>query len=123
MLDVVTAAALGAQLSGFRYDLTTEDSIQRDLAFALARRGFRDAEREVRLSATDRLDFLVGGVAIEVKLNGSVGELLRQLSRYAAYERVRELLVVTARLQLSDLPNRLHDKPLACLVLFGSIFG
>jgi hypothetical protein len=110
-------------LGDFRYNLTSEETIQVGIAEALRKGGY-EFEREARLSPTERLDFLVaGGVAIEVKRHGSRTELLRQLSRYTEFEAVRELLVVTARSQLSDLPLELHDKPLECLVLLGSIFG
>jgi hypothetical protein len=117
-----TAAGLMWYLGDFRSKLVDEDAIQRGIAEAL-RVGDYEFEREARLSKTDRLDFLVGGVAIEVKRNGSLSQLLRQLARYAQHEKVRELLVVTARPQVSDLPNELCGKPLECLVLVGSLFG
>jgi len=117
----MTARELELYLGGFRYNLTNEESIQLGIAEAL-RAGHIAFERETRLSARDRLDFLVGDVAIEVKLKGTANDLLRQLSRYTEHESVRELLVVTARSQLSDLPDELHGKPLECLVLLGSIF-
>lgn len=117
-----TAAALMWHLGEFRYDLTSEETIQVGIAEALRQGGYQ-FQREARLSPTERLDFLVeGGVAIEVKRHGSRHDLLRQLSRYTEFEAVRELLVVAARSQLSDLPLELHDKPLECLVLLGSIF-
>lgn len=128
----VCAHSLKSHLAGYRYDLTSEATIQAGLASVLSVDGFV-FEREAQLSATDRPDFLVlgqgvvagavfSGVAIEVKRAGSRSDLLRQLSRYAQHETVRELLVVTARSQLSDLPSELHRKPLECLVLLGSVF-
>ena len=118
----MTAASLASYLGLWRYNVTTEDSIQVGIAEALRREGFV-FEREYRLSAHDRLDFFVGGrVAIEVKRHGSVNELLRQLSRYAEHDTVHELLVVTARSQLSSLPRELHGKPLECLTLLRSFF-
>lgn len=119
--QALTADRLKEYLAGFRYDLTSEDSIQRGIERVLEVFGL-SFEREFRLSGADRLDFLVDGIAIEVKRQGSRQDLLRQLSRYAQHEAVRELLVVTARLQLSDLPSELHGKPLDCLSLLGSIF-
>lgn len=121
-METVTAASLMWYLNNFRYNLTTEESIQTGIADAL-RAGDLAFEPEKRLSATERLDFLVAdSVAIEVKRHGARGDLLRQLSRYAQHDNVRELLVVTARAQLSDLPSELHGKPVECLVLLGSLF-
>lgn len=71
-----------------------------------------DFEEQVPLSPRDRLDFLCGGVAIELKVKGSLADLLRQLDRYAEHERVSELLVVSTRRQLVRLPEMLREKPL-----------
>jgi hypothetical protein len=80
-------------------------------------------EREVRLNESDRLDFLVygelntnghghagPGVAIEVKLDGSLAALTRQLHRYAQHERVLELVAVTNRARLTHVPRTLNGK-------------
>lgn len=121
-METLTAFALKWHLGHYRYNVTDEGSMQRGITEALHMGGFA-FEREAILSPTDRVDFLVdGGVAIEVKRHGAVGDLLRQLARYARHETVRELLVVTARLQGSGLPSVLHGKPLECLVLVRSIF-
>jgi hypothetical protein len=117
----ISAGYLKLYLGDFRYNLTDEYTIQAGIERVL-RDAELDFEREKHLAIRDRLDFFVGGVAIEVKRQGSVGDLLRQLSRYAEYGVVRELLVVTARAQLSDLPSELGGKPLECLVLLRSIF-
>jgi hypothetical protein len=120
-MATASASSLKSYLGGFRYDLTSEQTIQDGIAVALSRSGY-EYEREARASAKDRFDFLVQGVAIEVKRHGAVNDLLRQLSRYAEHDEVRELLVVTARLQSTDLPSELHGKPLECLALLGSVF-
>lgn len=118
----ITAAYLKSYLANFRYHLDSEESIQLGIAAALQAGGI-GFEREPRLSPTERPDFLVDGVAIEVKRHGALTPLLLQLSRYAELDGVREVLVVTARVQSTDVPSELHGKPLECLVLLGSIFG
>lgn len=121
-METITAANLKWYLGQFRYNVQDEESIQVGIGEAL-RMGNFEFEREPSLSPGDRLDFLVGGVAIEVKRNGALGPLLRQLSRYAEHEKVRELLVVTARVQATNLPASINGKPLECLVLLGSVFS
>jgi hypothetical protein len=121
-MEALTAYRLKEALSGYRYDLSNEDSIQSGLERAMLMEGLVFV-REAQLSNEDRLDFLVDAcVAIEVKRQGSLQELLRQLSRYAQHVVVRELLVVTSRLQSTNLPTEIGGKPLECLVLLGSIF-
>lgn len=110
---------LALQLEGFRYDLSSEDSVQRGLAVALMDIGVR-AEREVQVEC-GRLDFLSeDGVAIEVKLHGSTNDLLRQLARYAQLDEVKSLLVVTTRHRLAQLPTELGGKPVNVALLVGS---
>lgn len=68
-------------------------------------------EREARISPKDRLDFLMNGVAVEVKIEASWSALVRQLARYAAHARVQGIVVVTTRRQLSALPPVIEGKP------------
>jgi hypothetical protein len=110
---------LAHQLEGYRYDLSSEDAVQRGLAVALGEIGV-PAAREVQVDC-GRLDFLTAdGTAIEVKLHGSTNDLLRQLSRYAQLEQVKGLLVVTTRHRLAQLPAELGGKPLSVALLVGS---
>lgn len=83
--------------------------------------------REHRLSKTDIVDFLVDdpegtGMGIEVKIKGTVMELLRQLGRYAQFPEVGSLLVVTGRIQLTGIKNNIGGKPVRVVSLIGSIF-
>lgn len=55
-------------------------------------------QRQVIMSKEDRFDLLVSdGIVIEIKVGGSAGELLRQVERYAQYESVTHIIVVTTR--------------------------
>jgi len=96
----------------------TEEHLQQDIARALVRLGI-PFEREPRLSGKDRPDFMVGGVAVEVKIKGGVTEVTRQLSRYAQHERVSELLLVTSRMQLVAVPTELNGKPVRVAMQWG----
>lgn len=76
-------------------------------------------EREVSLSRVDRIDFLVGGIGIEVKTKGAENAIVRQLARYAQSPRVDALVLVTTRWTLS-LPADLGGKPVHRLLLEGN---
>lgn len=114
MVDLVSL------LRGYRFDLTTEDALQRGIEQVLRASTFQ-CEREVIVTPRDRLDFLVEGCGVECKIDGSGPSVLRQLHRYAQCEAVRELLLVTTRPQhVANLPATLNDKRLRGLVLYGA---
>lgn len=74
-------------------------------------------EREVRLNARDRLDFLVGVVAVEVKVQGSRSDLLRQLHRYTESTRVWSIVVASTR-AIHRLPELcINEKPVRVVYL------
>lgn len=69
--------------------------------------------RQYVASKKDRFDFLVGeGIVLELKVDGSTGMLLRQVERYAQYDYVTAILVITTRAshrQLRDI-GTIHGK-------------
>jgi hypothetical protein len=108
---------LHAVLGRRRVRFTTEAELQDGLAqvLTLERIGF---DRELVLGPKDRVDFLVGGtIALEVKIGGGLAAVTRQLHRYAQHDRVQELLLVSSRLSLANLPPTLNGKPLRVLAL------
>jgi len=78
--------------------------------------------RECRLSAQDRPDFLVDGrVVIEVKMRASGSEVLWQLGRYAAHERVEAIVVASPRFStLSRIPSMIHGVAVRVVGLSGA---
>lgn len=75
----------------------TEEELHALVARALQKSGL-EAQHEVRLAPRCRIDFMSGGVGIEIKKNRPErAKLLEQLTRYAQCEQVRSLVVVTPR--------------------------
>lgn len=111
----IVAAARGGR---YRYD--SEDDLQRGLALAFDEAGI-DAVREVRFNERDRPDFLIGDVAVEVKIDGSVEGVLRQLQRYASNEQVVELVLITTKARHQQLPAKAGGKPVTVLYLGGGV--
>ncbi|MCL2811808.1 MAG: hypothetical protein FWD25_07965 [Clostridia bacterium] len=69
---------------------------------------------EAKLGPRCRIDFLAGGIGIEVKCGKpSRRVLLRQLGRYASCEEVQALIVVVER--SANLPAHVGGKPCYCL--------
>lgn len=92
----VAARRVAIAISKVRFRHASEDDLQRGIAAALTELGM-DVEREVRLTARERIDLLVGGVGVEVKIAGVLRDVERQLARYAASTRVDALVLVTTR--------------------------
>lgn len=114
-----TAAELARIIEAHPLRWTCEADLQAGIAGALASRGIH-AEREVRLSDRDRVDFLVGRVAVEVKMaREPAADVLGQLSRYGASDRVDQLLLVTTRAMHCRLPCAAGGKMLHVLLLRG----
>lgn len=78
--------------------------------------------REMPLTPKDRIDFLCGTVGIEVKIEGAVNAVQRQLWRYAADNRISELILVTTRSAHKSLPPVITGKPVMVVHLVHSIF-
>lgn len=88
------------------------------VAKRLAAKGV-EFEREVWLNDTDRIDFLVGDVGLELKLKGPVSAVTRQLMRYAQSSRVASLVLVTTRFAHKAVPKSLASKRVAVAVVGG----
>lgn len=88
-------AALFGLLLAAKLDLSAEKRTQDDIARVLTAAGI-EFEREVRLSSADIVDFMVGGIALEVKLRGANKKAVyRQLRRYALHPAVKSILLAS----------------------------
>ncbi len=76
-----------------RLDLSSEKRAQADLEEALSKAGI-PFDREVPLSKTDIIDFMVEGLGIELKVRRDGKKAIyKQLCRYARHPRVGSLLL------------------------------
>ena len=93
----------------------TEEELHVQVAQALRAAGV-EAAHEARLAPRCRIDFLAGGIGIEIKKKRPErAKLIAQLARYAACPQVRALIVVAPR--GVDLPGRIGAKPVAMFAL------
>lgn len=91
-----------------RFPINTEGELQHAIAAEFDRVGI-GFEREVRLSGADIVDFMVGAVAIEVKIGGGKLQIFRQCERYCAHQRVAALVLAASR--SIELPEAIAGKP------------
>ena len=93
-----------------RFDLSDEKTTQAEIAqmLAAARLAYR---REVNLGDGDIVDFMVGDIAVEVKIKGSRLAIFRQCERYCNRTAVAALVLATnvaMSLPLHILGVRVH---------------
>lgn len=113
--STIDGAAVHRILSTRRFFVADEAELQAGIAGTLEAEGVAFA-REHALSPEDRPDFMLpGGLAIEVKVDGSVAEVTRQVWRYVAHAEVAEVLVVTTRARHLSIAGALGGKTVRVL--------
>lgn len=107
VIEALSSIRCGASVS--------EEALHAEAARAFALAGL-SAVHEARLGPRCRIDFLVGGVGVELKKSRPApGALRRQLSRYAACPQVEELVVAAPR--AVRLPREIGGKRVTMLGL------
>lgn len=90
-----------------KFDLHNEKILQAQMADQLL--GF-DVQKEYRLDDKNIVDFFVdGGIAIEVKIAGGKKDIYKQCLRYAMFDQVEMIVLVTNK--AVGLPKMLNGKP------------
>ena len=93
----------------------SEERLHEQAAEAFARAGLA-AAHEVRLAPRCRIDFMVGGIGVEIKKKRPQrAPLAAQLARYAACPQVERLIVLAPR--GVDLPKSIGGKPVTMMSL------
>lgn len=94
---------------GRRLNLQDEKRLQSDICAAFDLHNIPYA-REVSFD-NGVVDFMVGGLAIEVKIRGraSAMSIYRQLERYSQSDRVEAILLITSHTM--SIPETINNKP------------
>ena len=94
-----------------RFSFQHEDELQEGVGIVLKGAGVK-YRREVVLTPKDRIDFMLPlGIGLEVKIDGSISLLTRQLFRYSELPDIKALVVVVPSHRLSNLPREMNGKP------------
>lgn len=120
MNSAPTAVELCLLLERSLRGLGEEARVQAAIEALLKREGV-DHKREHRFDKASRVDFLVGSIGVEVKTGGGISAVIRQLHRYAEFEAVSELVLVTTRTTLARVPRELNGKRVHVAVLLAGI--
>ena len=109
-------AMIQMAIRGRHFSLSDEKSLQMELTDALTDHGFT-FEREVHLDNTNIVDFMIDGLAVEIKIRTKVSamHIYRQLERYCSFKEVKCLLLMTSK--AFSLPPFISGKPVYVLSL------
>lgn len=93
-----------------RFALEDEKVTQSIIESKLIAAGIRKFKREYRFDKNNIVDFFFEetGIAIEVKIKGSKMEIYRQCKRYAEFDTVKELILLTNK--AVALPPNINNK-------------
>lgn len=94
MEEQLQLKGIGRLLAGFGYRYGSEVQLHQALSTVLDQAGHAHV-REYRLDASNRADFWLDGLVIEVKVAGSLADALRQVGRYISLPQVRGVLLAT----------------------------
>lgn len=103
-------------LKGRKLNLSNEKKLQEEIREAFQGHVI-DYKREVCLENNGIVDFMIGTLAVEVKIKGQVSamSIYRQLERYAKSDKVEALLLVTSHTM--SIPETINGKPAYLLSL------
>jgi len=117
----LTMDLIEASLRRRRFRFTSETILQEGIEAGFTADGLH-FQRHRRLAPGDIPDFIVSDDhLVEVKMKGSLGNLTRQLFRYAAHDQITHLVVVVTMRSLGNLPEDIFGKPLRVILLNGAI--
>jgi hypothetical protein len=103
-------------IKGKRLSLGDEKRLQGELETGFLSNDIK-FEREVHLDKNNIVDFMIDGLAIEIKIKsgGSSMQIYRQLERYAEFSNVEAILLMTAK--AISLPESINGKQIFVLSL------
>ena len=102
-------------LSSAKLRYSTEAELQEEIARLLTHYHI-PFQREYVLSAANRIDFLImGAIGVEIKIKGQPLEIYRQVERYAKFDKIKAILLVTTFRM--GFPSQIENKPAAMVNL------
>lgn len=116
----MTAIADVRRAIGYCRVLATSERVVQDAIAERLHTAEIPFEREVEIASGDIIDFVVDGhLGLEVKVDGALGAVTRQLHRYAQSTRVDALVLVTTRMRHFSIPRSLNEKRVDLIHLIG----
>lgn len=116
--DDALLAQIITSVASYRYRFSSETALHDAIAEVLDTSSLA-YQREFIASQRDRFDFLVDGrIVLEIKIDGSLSQVLGQVHRYCEYEYVSAVAILTTKLWANAFPaNGLRGKPVSIVKL------
>lgn len=95
-------------LDGFPFSIHNEKLVQKEMSDIFNSHNIKH-DREVMLKPHGTIDFMIGEIGLEVKVKGGVEAIFKQCKRYCEHEKVKCLVLVTARCM--GFPKEINGKP------------
>ena len=99
-----------------RFRFVCEDDLQRGIEEVLVAAKL-NVKREHKLAKTDRIDFLIDTVGVEVKIQDSLTSVTRQMHRYAQYDEITLLVLITTKATHRGIPREMNKKRVCVLYI------
>lgn len=91
-----TVDEIVSALKSYVIPADNESAMQSVIERVMKIRGY-DHVREVVLSDTDRIDFMVGAIGLECKVAGTAAAVMAQCGRYLDHACIESLILVTTK--------------------------
>lgn len=95
-------------INGRRFSLSDEKKLQAEIEIELTAAGI-DHKREHRLDDRNIIDFMIGTIGAEVKIKGAKLNIYRQVERYAGFDAIKRLILITN--VAMGMPPLINGKP------------
>ena len=112
----MTPKEISHLLSKTRFHYRSETDLQISISKILTQEQILH-RREVVLSPRFRIDFMIGNTGLEVKVDGSLAGITRQLWKYSLFPQIQNLILVTTKMQHRRLPLQMNGKDLFVVCL------
>ena len=117
----LTPSSLAQVFEGVRFRFASELDLQNGIEQLLQQRKISYA-REQALTAKDRPDFIIdGGIALEVKIQGSLAQALRQINRYTKHPDISSIVVIGSPSWVGQIPLTVGSKPVTSIRITESL--
>lgn len=107
-------------IKSYRYNYTDEYGLQASIAAVLTEAGYKPI-REKHIRRIGRMDLMIGGIVIEVKVFGSVPNVMRQIGGYLGSPEVEGVLLASSVARHATVPALIKGKPVRTALLLGDL--
>lgn len=116
---MILVSVIVKALKSRRFNYSNEKDLQEGIERVLRENRIPFEREKILAAKAGTIDFLVDGrIGVEIKIKGSPSAVTRQLIRYFECTEIGELVLVTGRAKLGNLPREILGKKLTVVSLW-----